>query len=390
MGKPSRQRTMKNTRAVAPVDVPQAALLPGRGLVPIGPFDQRVHAHALHRHARVAAAQRGGRDVVEPRRPAVPHVAGLGDEQRPFVAPVHLGEDVGRVAPARLAQVPVQPRVARVLPLVAVVIVEAQHVEVARCAAQRRLGAAAQHVPRLVLLGHQRGGLRLERLVAGLGGHHVNHGVGVHDARVRADAPECIAAAQCRMHQPALQVEAARGGIGLEGMDQRGAGGCPAQERDLVDRLEDGRAVGFVLQRAGYLFAPRGEAAGEAGCEHVHAGGHAVVVQRPDHLQPVPPRGTGCVHQALQAAGLGFEGTPADALAHGQQAQGGGGGVVLVDPLPVPVAPVHCQRHAVAVHMVGTFVATHPERAKERRLAVAMRFRAADRGRGGGLQSLLS
>jgi hypothetical protein len=290
----------------------------------------------LHRHARVAAAQRGGGDVVEPRRPAVAHVAGLGDEQRPFVAPVHLGEDVGRVAPARVAQVPVQPRVARVLPLVAVVIVEAQHVEVARRAAQRRLGRP-HSMSHAWYCSAASAAACASNASAGLGGHHVDHGVGVHDARVGHtlhSASQPRSAARTRLH---FRSKPRAGESGLKGMDQRGAGGCPAQERDLVDRLEDGRAFGFVLRARAISSHHAAKRRGEVGREHVHAGGHAVVVQRPDHLQPVPPRGAGACTRRCKLPLSASKARQPMLSRTVQNAQAASGGVVLVDPLPCPL-----------------------------------------------------
>jgi hypothetical protein len=255
-----------------------------------------------------------------------------------------------------------------------VVVVEAQHVEVAGRAAERGFEPAAQHVPRLVLLFAERARLCVPVGVVGLG-HHVDQRIGVHDARIGPCRPQCIGALQRRAHEVALQFVAARRGLGAGvpvRMHQRGAGGSPGEKRDFVDGLEHRRPFADVrrlAQAVRHVVAKTGEAARKVGGEKVHPVGHAVVVKRPDHLQPAARRKP-CGAHDIAAGGLrphGRERAPADALAHGANAQAREQRVVFVAPRRMAVGGVDRHLFAAAVEMVGAFIAAHPERPEQRR-----------------------
>ncbi len=300
-------------------------------------------------------------------------MAGLGDEHRAAVAAPRVAQQVLQAAAACVAGMPAQPCAAGVQPLVAVVVVDAQHVQVARRASQGGFQAPAQHVPGFELRQGERSGLggpllRLRRAVCARIGPHVDQRIGVHHACPGLRGPQRIAASQGGLDQQAFEFVATLSGVAPVGMHQVGTAYRPAQEGDFVDRLEQRRAVAAPVQRARHLVAEVGEPGGELRGEEIYPRGQAVVVQGPDDLQAVLLRR---IRQGMQpanvqrAAGRGAC-TPADALAHGVQAQPGQGGVVLGEQAGVAVAGIHVQRRAMAVHMVSAFEPPHPEGGKKR------------------------
>ena len=184
--------------------------MPVRQVFPVGPVENRIQANALQRHATLFAAQGRSADIVQPGHPALADMACFGDEHRPLVAPRQLVEHVRQIAAPRVFQVPVQPVVRWVFPLVAVVIVDGRDVEVAGRTAQARLQVATQHVPCLELQPRQVACLVMAIRRFGLGHGDVDQGIGVNHARCRQDRPQRIAALHDRADQIALEVESVR------------------------------------------------------------------------------------------------------------------------------------------------------------------------------------
>jgi hypothetical protein len=331
---------MDRARAGAAVHVPQPAAVPAACVFPVGAVDQRVHADAFERHARGAAAQGGRGHLVDPLRAAVAHVPGFRNEHGPLVAPPRIAEHRGEVTPPRIAQVPEEPLVARVLPLVAVVIVDAQHVEVARRAAQ-----PGSSLPQSMSQAWYCSALRACASA-------------VQSGRSAAGTT-CIRGSVCTMrasgqvaHSASVPCSAARTRLHLSAKPRAGELGWKGWMSDVLLAAQLRNEISLTgwnssgpsppsRRRAGCVPLRRRSrrSARKVGREHVHAVRHAVVMQRPDDLQPEPRGGLrGAQEPASSDLGaFGHERAPADALADGADAQAREQRVVFLQPLPWPL-----------------------------------------------------
>ena len=116
-------------------DVPEPAVVPVRGVVPVGPVDRRVEAGAEHRHAGRARALELDGDVGHPARPAAADVAGLGDDEGPARSASRPSQQRRQRHPARIVARTIEPAGAH-LPLAVVVVVDADEIERRRAAAE--------------------------------------------------------------------------------------------------------------------------------------------------------------------------------------------------------------------------------------------------------------
>src|SRR5690606_31015001 len=123
-------------------EIPQAGTVPTLRVFPVGPVDHGVEAEAMERYAPRAAADRRRRDVVEPLDAALAEMTRLGDQHGASIAsPDFIGEVLEGQA-SGVAQVPVQACIGLELPLVVVVVVQAEQVEVTWGATEFRFEAA--------------------------------------------------------------------------------------------------------------------------------------------------------------------------------------------------------------------------------------------------------
>ncbi|RZL42915.1 MAG: hypothetical protein EOP72_03990 [Variovorax sp.] len=302
--------------------------------------------------------------LVEPGIAALADVAGLRDAHRPAVAPPQAAGQFGEGTAPGIAQVPVQACAGAVLPLVVVVVVQAQHVEVVRRAAELGGRAAGDHVPGLELMGarpQRRGAVRRPGAPVRL---DVDHRVGVDDARAGLDRADGVDRAQHGAHQHALEAVAVAGRRRHVRMDQSRAGGGPGQERDLVDRLVGRTRAVDGGEQGGQTRAMAGEGVDELvrPLERVQPVRPAVVHQRPDDLDAVPG---GAARLRLDDAPADVatfvDQSPAGAFPHRADAARGQCGVVLVQVGVVAIARIRIERLAEAVDVIGALEAADPE-----------------------------
>ena len=150
-------------------------------------------------------------------------MAGLGDKDRAAITFAYSGQHFGERHTPRIFQMPVEPIVSEILPLIRVVIVHAEYVEIFGVAAKPGFGAAA-HVPRLELRlalrssgGREIGTCRRS--------DDVNDWIDVNDARSGFDIPEGFTPGNGGAHKlPLQQVIATRAAAGVgkhdAGMDR--------------------------------------------------------------------------------------------------------------------------------------------------------------------------
>ena len=137
----------------------------------------------MYRHALPQAQANFWRHVVKPLPTPLTPMAGFDNKHGAAIALPDLTHEFVKRLAAHIAQVPMRRRANWQLPLVAVVIIQPDDVQVARRAAQLRLNTAAQHVP-----GLERGiGFCTDDFVKLSGrlsrGHYMDQRVAVHEAR---------------------------------------------------------------------------------------------------------------------------------------------------------------------------------------------------------------
>ena len=154
-----------------------------------------------------------------------------------------------------VAQMPRQPLIGVSLPLIGVIVVGADDIEIARRAAQFRLARAGQHIPGLKLRGVQ---LRGE-LITGFAlfiGNQMNKGIAMKKARPGIGQPDGVAARQGRAHQLALDIVGSRLAVVAEQSDRQ----APAKKGDFIHRRIDRRAMIPGGEESGDALAKSGEA----------------------------------------------------------------------------------------------------------------------------------
>ena len=138
------------------MDVPQPAAMPMRGIVPVAAVEDRIEAHAFDGHPGRDGRSDFVGDLGDPVGAPAADVAGLTDDERAAVALVHFGKQAAERQAARVARMPEQRarRGVRVFarPLVRVIPVDADEIEVRGAAAELRLEPAGEHVPGLKLM----------------------------------------------------------------------------------------------------------------------------------------------------------------------------------------------------------------------------------------------
>ena len=214
-------------------DIPQAAAVPVAGIIPVGPVDDGVDADTAQRRAMLHGQRRLGRHLAYPGAAPAAHMAGFRQQQGPPVARLHFEQQLVQRHAARLAQVPPQAQVAAAFPLVAVVIVQADQIQVARRAAQFRRLPAAQHVPGFELRGtpgrRLRGPVRASRRR-----DDMDQRVALQQARLRTDGADGIAAGDAGAHQLALAFVARVRPVHVQALEHVHRQ-SPAGKRNFID-----------------------------------------------------------------------------------------------------------------------------------------------------------
>ena len=258
--------------------------MPVRGIFPIGAVDDGINTDAMQIGAMLHGKQGLCGGFTYPGAAAAADMAGFSDQHRPPVAPPHFQQQLVQRHAARFAQVPPQAQVAAAFPLVAVVVVQADQIQVARRAAQRRFATAAQHVPGLELRFAPGGRLRDPVGTAGRRGD-MDQRVALQHARARIDAPDRLAAGDGGAHQLALAFPAGIGMVHVQAAKHMHRQ-APAGKRDFIDRRKHRRAHRIRRQEARRRRAKARETGHEVRREQIEVLGPAIVAERPVDLQP--------------------------------------------------------------------------------------------------------
>src|SRR3569623_2857940 len=119
---------------------------------PVGPVDGGIQAHAVYGYAKRVGLQHFLADLLDPSAAARADMAGLRDRERSSIAVLDRAEQMGERKAPCVPHMPAQAYPGAVLPLVVVVVVDTDQVEVTPAAAEFRLAQAAEHVPGLELM----------------------------------------------------------------------------------------------------------------------------------------------------------------------------------------------------------------------------------------------
>ncbi len=98
-------------------DIPEAALVPARGFLPVGAINSRVNAYSEQRYAATSGFHNFGGDVAEPWPTPLPNVTRLRNEQRTLIARMYFDEELVKRHPPRISQMPVEAPIRAEFPL---------------------------------------------------------------------------------------------------------------------------------------------------------------------------------------------------------------------------------------------------------------------------------
>ncbi len=290
-------------------------------VVPTEVVEDRIEAQALDRHA-VLVTRLGDflGHIVQPHRAVVALGARLRYEHGAAVALVHLEQRL-------VLPVAKEHGSAVVDPLVVVVIVDADDIDVVGPAPQLRGAAAGDHVEGLELPLVMVGG-DAPVLLAGRSGNDVDERFGEGDAGARIDIADRFDRGDGAAYEDRLQLPAAAAG---ERIQAAGVAARPGPEADLVHRRPERHGVGLLPDQPGDGPGVGGEAVDEARFPYLQPVGDAVVQQVPDHLRAGVARGPQHGEEAVEliAVGATLDEVPADGVADGTDAVAGEQAIVF-------------------------------------------------------------
>ncbi len=242
----------------------------------------------MQRDAVIARTDGFSRQFLDPGAAPAADVTGFRKQNGTSIPLLDLVQETMQRHPPRIAQVPPQSLVGIELPLIAVVIIDADQVEVARRAAQLRRDPTAQHVPRLEL-----------RLCAGCssvvqigtiaGCNDMDDRIAMKDARMRVGFPDGIAARDRRAHQLPFHFSCIDI-VALVAITQEIVTEAPRHVGNLIHRRINRIVLGQRREIARRCAAKTGEAFHEFLRLKMNTGRPAVMAQRPDNLQTGPAR----------------------------------------------------------------------------------------------------
>src|SRR5579884_374 len=212
----------------------------------------RIQTDAFERNAAVQRAADFRADVGEPAGAVHALDTGFGDENGPAIPVVELFEDFLKRAVLRMKGVECGTEVS---PLVVVVEVESEDIEIFGAAAEFGGNTAGQHVDGLELRAtvHLGG-----RAIFGLFvvGNDVNGRLALHDASAGDDIPDDFDGLNGGADELAFDVPVAPGGKRVQ---KTGVAAAPGNERGLIYGGEEGQVVRLVFHNAGELARHSGE-----------------------------------------------------------------------------------------------------------------------------------
>ena len=128
--------------------IPQRAVVPEIQILPIGAVDDRIQANAFDRDFFGARNADLHRDLAQPGSATHAEMPGLADQQRASIARVHLSQYAmkGQTTVIRWRLVP-QDALTVMFPLIAVVVIDANNIEIVGPTAQLWMRHAGNHVP---------------------------------------------------------------------------------------------------------------------------------------------------------------------------------------------------------------------------------------------------
>jgi hypothetical protein len=251
-------------------------------IVPIRPVDHRVETDPVNRYSGLERRANLGHDLPDPRGAPTAEVTRFSKHEWSPEASPHPAQELMQRYPPLIAGVilPPQPLTSE-LPLIRVIVVEAENVEIAGITAQRRLERSTQELQRLEL--------RPGRCAGGGGefgtadrGDDVNQRINLKETGVGHDVSNRLDPGDRRPNELTLDLRC--GDTGERMHDPPGAGG-PGHEGDLVDGREAQRMCAALIgEIPGGRAGIGGEPIDEPGVEELEAVWPAIVTQGPDHL----------------------------------------------------------------------------------------------------------
>ena len=225
--------------------------------------------------------------LIQRPRPDPKWLVATHDDRTPIPV-VHVREQRAERKPTRVtrAVLPSKPPVG-MLPLVRVVVIDPDDIEISRVPAQLRLHGSGEHIP-----GFELCRVLIRRRPGQVGPvfrrQHANQRLGVHDASGRVDRPDRFDTGDGGPDQLMLErgtnVFAVRMEVGF-------FSGSPSEGRDLIDRRVELYALAVVCDESRCLTTVSGKPIHEPGGQDVEIIRPAVVTECPDHLNTVAPSG---------------------------------------------------------------------------------------------------
>src|SRR4030081_3732959 len=125
--------------------------MPMPGMLPVRADDNRIKTDSNQIYILALRQRNLLRDFPDPDTATAAGMAGFRQQDWTLIALVHFAQKTMQRTAARIIQMPVQRLVGLDLPLIVVVIVHTDQIEIAWGAAQLRLQSAAQHIPCFIL-----------------------------------------------------------------------------------------------------------------------------------------------------------------------------------------------------------------------------------------------
>src|SRR5919206_4700559 len=108
--------------------IPQTTVMPVTEVLPVGAVDDRVKTNPFYRNSRPTSNENLGNDFARPTRAPAAKMTGLCNEDRSAIASINIGQQMPKRKPPFVSRrvLPAQPvfrHIARILPLICVIVV---------------------------------------------------------------------------------------------------------------------------------------------------------------------------------------------------------------------------------------------------------------------------
>src|SRR5579872_1374997 len=193
-------------------------------IFPVVAVEYRIKTHAIHGSSQLTSLANLFPDFPDPASAPRAEMAGLGDKQRPAITLPNPAQHAVQRNPALIARLvlPAQtPR--RQVPLIGVIVISAEDVQIAVLATQFGMRLSRNHVPSLILRFGESGGLGSPLGLAPRR-EHLNDRLGIDEAGAPVDIPNRLAAGNHRANELLLEFVVAAAGERVENVPRGGPG----------------------------------------------------------------------------------------------------------------------------------------------------------------------